>query len=86
VPNHGESRPLLVSPDGALFDSALAGALTGHAEYAQAAGNLAAKVVGHVAKMTGSARIVRNGVAVDVQVGDAIYQSDVVQTGSHSTF
>ena len=35
--------------------------------------------------MTGSASIVRNGVTIDVQVGDAVYQSDVVQTGSGST-
>lgn len=82
---HGDKRPLLISPEGAQFDSAIVGALTGHAEYAQAGGNPAAKVVGHVAKMTGSASIVRNGVAVDVQVGDTIYQSDVVQTGSRST-
>ena len=45
----------------------------------------AAKVVGHVAKLTGSASIVRNGVTVDLQNGDAVYQSDVVQTGSGST-
>ena len=35
--------------------------------------------------MTGSASIVRNGVTIDVQVGDAVYQSDVLQTGSSST-
>ena len=59
--------------------------MTGHAEYAQAGGNPAAKVVGHVAKMTGSASLVRNGVTIDIQTGDAIYQSDVVQTGSRSS-
>ena len=87
VPNyfHGDKRPLLVSPDGAPLDSAFVTALTGHAEYAQAGGNPAAKVVGHVAKMTGSASVVRNGVTIDVQTGDAIYQSDVVQTGSSSS-
>ena len=87
VPNyfHGEKRPLLVSPDGAPLNSAFVNALTGHAEYAQAGGNPAAKVVGHVAKMTGSASVVRNGVTIDVQTGDAIYQSDVVQTGSGSS-
>ena len=77
VPNyfHGDKRPLLVSPDGAPLDSAFVTALTGHAEYAQAGGNPAAKVVGHVAKMTGSASVVRNGVTIDVQTGDAVYQS-----------
>ena len=56
VPNyfHGDKRPLLVSPDGAPLDSAFVAAMTGHAEYAQAGGNPAAKVVGHVAKMTGA--------------------------------
>ena len=60
-------------------------ALTGHAEYAQAGAAPAAKLIGHVAKLTGSASVVRNGVTVEVQNGDAVYQSDVVQTGSSST-
>ena len=87
VPNyfHGDKRPLLVSPDGAPLDSAIVDALTGHTQYAQAGGSPAGKVVGHIAKMTGSASIVRNGVTIDVQVGDAVYQSDVLQTGSSST-
>jgi hypothetical protein len=83
---HGDKRPLLVSPDGAPLDSAFVDALTGHAEYAQAGGGSpTGKIIGHVAKMTGSASIVRNGVTIDVQTGDAVYQSDVVQTGSFST-
>ena len=87
IPNYfrGEHRPLLVSPDGAPLDSSIVDALTGHTQYAQAGGNVAAKVVGHVAKMTGSCSIVRNGVTIDVQNGDVVYQSDVVQTGSRST-
>ena len=87
VPNyfHGDKRPLLVSSDGAPLDSAIVDALTGHTQYAQAGGSPAGKVVGHIAKMTGSASIVRNGVTIDVQVGDAVYQSDVLQTGSSST-
>src|SRR5712691_12232100 len=83
---HGEKRPTLVSPEGAQLDPKVIEALTGHVTYAQAAGTAsAAKVVGHVAKMTGSASIVRNGVTIDVNNGDAVYQSDVVQTGSGST-
>ena len=87
VPNyfHGDKRPLLVSLDGAPLDSAVVDALTGHTQYAQAGGSPAGKVVGHIAKMTGSASIVRNGVTIDVQVGDAVYQSDLLQTGSSST-
>ena len=87
VPDYfrGEKHPTLVSPGGAPLDPKVVDALTGHTEYAQAGGAPAAKVVGHVVKMTGSASVVRNGVTVDVQNGDAVYQSDVVQTGSGST-
>jgi Ca2+-binding RTX toxin-like protein len=83
---HGEKRPTLVSPEGAQLDPKVIEALTGHVAYAQAAGTApAAKVVGHVVKMTGSASIVRNGVTIDVNNGDNINQGDVVQTGSGST-
>src|SRR5712692_6894816 len=88
VPNyfHGEKRPTLVSPQGAPLDPKVIQALTGHVAYAQAAGTApAAKVVGQVVKMTGSASIVRNGVTVDLNNGDNVYQNDVVQTGSGST-
>src|SRR5258708_4159918 len=82
----GEKRPTLVSPEGAPLDPKVIEALTGHDAYAQAAGTApAAKVVGHVVKMTGSASIVRNGVTIDANNGDTVYQSDVVQTGSGST-
>ena len=83
---HGEKRPMLVSPEGAPLDPKVIEALTGHVEYAQAAGAAAAaKVIGHVIKMTGSASIVRNGVTIELNTGDNVYQSDVVQTGSGST-
>ena len=87
VPNyfHGSTRPMLVSPEGAPLDPKVIEALTGHTAYAQAGGAVAAKVVGHVATMTGSASIVRNGVTIVLNNGDAVYQSDVVQTGSGST-
>ena len=88
VPNYfnGDKRPALVSADGAPLDPKFIDALTGHVQYAQAAGTVAAaKVAGHVVKMTGSASIVRNGVTIDVNNGDVIYQNDVVQTGSGST-
>ena len=87
VPNyfHGDKRPALVSPEGAPLDAKVVDALTGHIAYAQAAGAPAAKLVGHIAKLTGSASVVRNGVTVELQNGDAVYQNDVVQTGSGST-
>ena len=86
VPNyfHGDKHPALVSPEGAPLDPKVIEALTGHTEYAQAGGAAAAKVVGHVATLGGSASIVRNGVTIVVNTGDAVYQSDVVQTGSNS--
>ena len=88
LPNYfaGEKRPMLVSPEGAAIDQTFVEALTGHLTYAQAgAGAPPAKVVGHVVKMTGSASVVRNGVAIVVNTGDTLYQNDVVQTGSNST-
>ncbi len=88
VPNYfqGDKRPMLVSPEGAPLDPQVIEALTGHVQYAQAAGTAAAgKVVGHVIKMTGSASVVRNGVTVTLNDGDNVYQNDVVQTGSGST-
>ena len=88
VPNYfsGDKHPALVSPEGAPLDPRFIDTLTGHVQYAQSAGTAAAaKVVGHVVKMTGSASIVRNGVTIDVNNGDNVYQNDVVQTGSGST-
>src|SRR4051794_34470392 len=85
---HSDRRPILSSPEGASLDSSVVDALTGHVVYAQAGGGgaaAAAKVIGHVVKMTGSASIVRNGVTIDLQTGDAVQQGDVVQTGSGST-
>ncbi|HKU04837.1 MAG TPA: Ig-like domain-containing protein, partial [Bradyrhizobium sp.] len=82
---HGSKRPTLVSPEGAPLDPKVIEALTGHVELAQAGGAPAGKVVGHIVKMTGSASVVRNGVTAVLNVGDVIYQNDVVQTGSGST-
>ncbi len=90
VPNyfHSDTRPVLLSPDGAPLDLHVIEALTGHVQYAQAAGTAAAaaaKVVGHVVKMTGSASVVRNGVTITLNNGDTVLQNDVVQTGSSSS-
>jgi hypothetical protein len=82
---HGDKRPALVSPEGAPLDPKVIDALTGHVQFAQAGTAAAAKLVGHVVKMTGSASIVRNGVTIDANNGDNVYQNDVVQTGSGST-
>ena len=81
-----ENRPVLVSPAGAAVDRTVVEALTGHLQYAQAGtADPVVKIVGHVVKMTGSASIIRNGVAVIANTGDTLYQTDILQTGSNST-
>ncbi|MCK1437480.1 Ig-like domain-containing protein [Bradyrhizobium sp. 15] len=88
IPNYflGEKRSPLSSADGALLDPRVVEALTGYQTFAQAGGNAATvKVIGHVATITGSASIVRNGVTISANNGDVVYQNDVVQTGSSST-
>src|SRR5580658_3045517 len=82
-----EKRPALVSAEGAPLDPRFIDAITGYTKYAQADASAPSgdKVVGHVVTMTGSASIIRNGVAIVVNTGDAIYRNDVLQTGSNST-
>ena len=82
----GEKRAALSSPDGAHLTGALVDALTGHTEYAQAAGGaVAGTVIGHVTKLTGSATAIRNGVSIVLNQGDNVEKGDVVQSGSAST-
>lgn len=81
----GETRPTLTSSDGATLSGQIVDALTGHVHYAQAAAPVAAQVIGHVLKMSGSASAIRNGVSVELHIGDAVQKGDVVQTGSDSS-
>lgn len=81
----GESRPSLATKDGATLSGSIVDAMTGHVMYAQAAAPAGAAVCGHVMKMTGSASVIRNGVSVELHIGDAIQKGDVVQTGSDSS-
>ena len=56
-------------------------------QYAQAGGAPApsdAQPIGRVATVSGNATAVRNGVAVTLNVGDAVYKGDVVQTAGNS--
>jgi fibronectin-binding autotransporter adhesin len=79
----GEKRAPLASPDGAHLTGDLVNALTGHTEYAQAAGGAGAgQVIGHVTKLSGTATIVRNGVSIILNNGDNVEKGDVVQSGS----
>ena len=85
-----EKRPDLVSSDGATLAAQLVEKLSGSVapnQYAQAtppAGS-SAQVIGKVEKVTGSVTAIRNGVAVTLNVGDAINKNDVIQTGTNST-
>ncbi|MGQ0681404.1 FG-GAP-like repeat-containing protein [Bradyrhizobium sp.] len=81
----GEKRAL-ASPDGAYLTGKTIDALTGHVQVAQADGSAAAaKIIGHVTKLTGSATVIRNGVSIILNNGDNVHQGDVVQSGSNST-
>jgi VCBS repeat-containing protein len=71
-----EKQPDLVSPEGALLSASLVELLAGAA---------AQQPIGRVETVSGSATVTRNGVAVDLNVGDLVFQGDVVQTRSDST-
>lgn len=82
-----ETRPTLASKDGATLAGHIVDALTGHVHYAQAApaAPAAGQVIGNVMKLSGGATAIRNGVAVELHVGDAVQKGDVIQTGSNSS-
>jgi FecR protein len=82
-----DKQPDLVSLEGALLSASLVELLSGSAtpgQYAQAA-PVAQQPIGRVETVSGSATVTRNGVAVDLNVGDLVFQGDVVQTRSDST-
>ena len=88
VPDYfkGEARPTLTSRDGATLSGKIVEALTGHVNYAQAAGTPEPpKEIGSVVKLTGSATAIRNGVAVELKIGDKVYKGDVIQSGQGSS-
>jgi hypothetical protein len=74
----------LFAPDGAALTGAIVAALAGPlapGEYAQTTppqGN--AQPIGRVATVQGTAVAVRNGVAISLNLGDAVLKDDVVQT------
>ena len=82
-----EHHPALVAPNGAHLSpdvvDLLAGSPTpGH--YAQAQPSIPPDAIGKMEKVVGDVTVMRNGVAVTLHVGDAVFKSDVVQTGSQS--
>ena len=90
VPDYfaGEKHPALVAPNGASLSGDLIDLLAGSpapGQYAQAQPTAPANPIGKIEKVVGHAVITRNGVAVALNVGDAIYKSDVIQTGNNSS-
>jgi fibronectin-binding autotransporter adhesin len=80
-----EQHPTLMSPDGANLSGKVVDALTGYVDFAQAGrGTGAAKIIGTVVKLTGSATAIRNGVALELNIGDKVHKGDVVQSGNDS--
>ncbi|WP_445504536.1 Ig-like domain-containing protein [Microvirga sp. G4-2] len=84
-----ERPPSLTTVDGASLTGATVEALAGAQvpeQYAQAANVAATQVpIGRVEKVSGSATVLRNGVPVELHLGDVVSKGDVVQTGSDST-
>ena len=82
------NRPTLVAPNGAHLSADLVDLLAGSQaprQYAQATTTAPAEAIGKIEKVVGIVNVVRNGVAVVLHVGDAVYKSDVIQTGSGSS-
>ncbi|WP_457091924.1 Ig-like domain-containing protein [Microvirga sp. P5_D2] len=88
----GERRPGLTTPEGASLTGDTVEALTADEQpvrYAQAAqaADLAGSrpPIGRVEKVSGSVTVLRNGVPVELRLGDTVVKGDVVQTGSNAT-
>ena len=85
-----EKLPDLASPEGARLRGDVVQLLAGPlapGQYAQAATpapSSTAQVIGKVEKVSGSATVLRNGVVINLNVGDALNKGDIVQTGSNS--
>jgi FecR protein len=83
-----EQHPPLVAPNGASLAADLVDLLAGSptpGQYAQAQPTTPPDAIGKCEKVVGSVTVVRNGVAVALHVGDAVFKSDVVQTGANSS-
>ncbi|MEM8750510.1 MAG: VCBS domain-containing protein, partial [Pseudomonadota bacterium] len=78
--------PDLLSPNGAMLSGALVSTLAGNAadaQYAQVGGNFAPNSIGKVVKLEGEASSTStSGTRTQLTLGDAVYQGDVVETGS----
>jgi len=80
-----ERRNALVAQDQTGPDLSLDNAFAGPRliQLAQATPVAAAQQqIGRIEKVSGNATIIRNGVQIELQVGNPVYRSDIVQTGS----
>jgi hypothetical protein len=78
----------LVAPNGARITGDLVDLLAGSpapGQYAQAQSAVPTNAIGRIEKVVGDVTVMRNGVAVALHVGDAVYKNDVVQTGADSS-
>ena len=78
----------LVAPNGARITGDLVDLLAGSpapGQYAQAQATVPTDAIGRIEKAVGDVTVMRNGVAVALHVGDAVYKNDVVQTGANSS-
>ena len=85
-----EKHPDLVAPNGAHLSGEVVGLLAGSptpGQYAQAQTHAALppEAIGKVEKVVGKVTLVHNGVSGPLHVGDAVYKSDVVETGANSS-
>ncbi|MGF9757993.1 Ig-like domain-containing protein [Microvirga sp. 0TCS3.31] len=85
----GERRLSITTPEGASLTGAAVEALAGpdpSGQYAQAGNATPTRTpIGRVEKVSGSATVLRNGVPVELRLGDMVAKGDVVQTGAGSS-
>jgi VCBS repeat-containing protein len=84
-----ERRPGIATREGAGLSGATVDALAGPdlpGQFAQATGAAAGlSAIGRVEKASGFVTVVRNGISVDLRLGDVVTKGDVVQTGASSS-
>lgn len=84
-----ERRLSVTTPEGASLRGATIEALAGPDPpglYAQAAGAAPVQVpIGRVEKVSGSVTVLRNGLLIELRLGDTVAKGDVVQTGPDSS-
>jgi hypothetical protein len=85
----GDRRLSITTPEGASLTGETVEALAGsdlQGQYAQLSGAATVRApIGRVEKVAGTATVLRNGISVNLQVGDMVAKGDVVQTGSGSS-